>query len=142
MDLEKALRARLFADATLAGELTTPATASDPERKRVYWVDRPQGRPLPDVTLQIIGEERAQHLKGFQATQRGRLQVDIRAADYATARALREKIIEVLTPRGVQDDVRFHRATIPFRRDGDERPESGGIIHRHIIHFYLTYSPA
>lgn len=131
MDLEKAIRGRLLADEAVSAETS-----------RVYWVDRPQAKPLPDITLQIIGEDRAQHLKGFQATQRVRVQADVRAATYADARRLREATIAALTPRKVQGDVRFHRATIPFRRDGDERPASGGIIHRHIIHFFLTVSPA
>jgi hypothetical protein len=132
MDMEGALRARLIADTTVAGDVGA----------RVYWVDRPQGRPLPDITLQMISGSRDQHMAGFQSLQRERIQVDVRAADFATARRIREAVIAAITPRTTTNGIRFDRASIPNRQDSTEPLATGGIVHRHRIDFIISFSNA
>jgi hypothetical protein len=136
MNMEKALRARLAADPGVGPMVTADGTV------RIYWVDRPQNKPTPDITLQTISGAREQHLKGFHGTQRVRVQADVRAPTYDAARALRELVIAAVVPRGVQGDVRFHRGEVAGLRDLTERPAAGGIVHRHSIDFFITYSNA
>lgn len=130
MDMEGALRARLLAAA--------PITAL--VGQRVYWVDRPQASALPAITLQIIDEDRAQHMQGFQATQQTTVQIDIWADKYGQGKALKEAVITALAPRATFNGVRFDRAFVRAR-DLSERTEAQ-FIHRPSLDFYLTYSPA
>lgn len=129
MNMETAFRARIVAGLTeVAG--------------RVYWVDRPQGKPLPDVTLQTISATRDQHMTGFQETQQVRVQVDVRADTYVLARQLREEAIETIAPRAVNDGIRFDRAWVLNFGEETERTSAGATVHRQRIDFLITYHAA
>ena len=135
MDFEGALRARLLA----ASPVTTLVG------QRVYWVDRPQAAGLPAITLQIIDQERAQHMQGVQGLQSALVQIDGWAADieggpsgYAQGKALKEAIIAALLPEETSNGVKFGRAFVRSR-DLSERTETQ-FIHRPSMDFTFFYS--
>lgn len=117
MDMQTALRTRLMADAPIAAVAGT----------RIDWMERPQGNPLPSITLQTISDPRPQHLKGFQRLRETRVQVDCWADDYATARALAELVITAAVPATIVDDVRFDRAMVEGPRDLTNENDVGAI---------------
>lgn len=128
MDFEGALRARLTADATVAALVGN----------RVYWVTRPQADGLPAITLQIIFEDRAQHMKGVQGLQSTIVQIDGWASSYGQGKALKEAIIAALLPAETSNGVTFGRAFVRSR-DLSERTETQ-LIHRPSLDFTFFYS--
>jgi hypothetical protein len=83
MDWQQALRTRLLGDGPLAALVST----------RIDWNERPQGKVLPALTLQCVGDGREQHFKGFHSLQAARVQYDVWADSYATAAAIRDALI-------------------------------------------------
>jgi hypothetical protein len=128
MDMEGALRARLLAAAPITALVA----------QRVYWVDRPQASALPAITLQIIDEDRAQHMQGFHGLQRVVVQVDGWASSYGQGKALKEAIVDALTPAATANGIRFDRAFVRAR-DLSERTETQ-FIHRPNLDFTFHYS--
>lgn len=119
MDWQAALRARLIAAAPLTALVG----------QRVYWVDRPQGSALPAVTLQTVADARNQHLKGFDSIQPARVQIDIWALNYATARSVAEAVLAAAIPAATQGGVKFARAMVELPpRDLIERTDTQTIF--------------
>lgn len=127
MDMEGAARARLVAGQT--GALVGT---------RVYWDERPQGAVLPDVTLQLISDNRAQHMSGFQSLLDARVQVDVRAATFAQKKALKEAVIADLVGAHAGNGIRFSRATEIQARTANERTDAK-FIFRDAIDFLFHY---
>lgn len=133
MDWQGALRARLTgAPAITALVGNAPA--------RVYWVDRPQASALPAITLQIIDEDREQHMGGFHSLQAVTVQIDVWATSYASALALKEAVIAALVPEATANGIAFQRAFVRTR-DLGERVETQ-FIHRSSLDFLFHYSTA
>lgn len=130
MDMEGALRARLIAAA--------PVTAL--AAQRIYWVERPQSSALPAVTLQIIDDEREQHMKGVQGMLSTLVQIDAWATTYAAAKALKEAIIAALLPANTSNGIKFGRAFVR-NRDLSERTETQ-FIFRHSMDFTINHASA
>lgn len=128
MDFEMALHARLIAAAPVAAQVAD----------RVFWIDRPQGSELSAITLQIVIEDREQHMQGFQGRQFVTVQVDGWAETYAKAKALKEAIIAALIPPAEVDGVRFGRASV-VARDLSERTETR-LLFRPSMDFTFNYS--
>lgn len=119
MDWQAALRARLVA----ASPVTTLVG------QRVYWVERPQGSLLPAITLLTIGDTREQHLKGFDTLQGARVQVDIWAANFASARAVTEAMLAAIVPAETSNGITFSRAMVDLPpRDLSERIDNTSIF--------------
>jgi hypothetical protein len=116
MDMPEALRARIVGANTGAGQ-------------RVYWIDRPQADALPAVTLQIISDQRPQHLKGFNPVRDTRVQVDCWGNSYGEVTALKEAVLAAVVPEATGNGIRFCRAIIDSERDLGERTETQ-FIHR------------
>lgn len=116
MDMPGALRARIVAAATSAGA-------------RVTWVDRPQADALPAVTLQIVSDQRPQHLKGFNPLRATRVQIDCWGDNYGEVTALKEEVLAAVVPGITANGIRFDRAIIDSERDLGERTETQ-FIHR------------
>jgi hypothetical protein len=131
MDFEGALRARFIAAPPVAALVA----------QRVYWVDRPQDKPLPDITLTVISDTRDQHMKGFQELQFTRVQVDCRASTYAGAKALAEASIAEIAPASIENGINFRRATVNGPRDLGERTATA-FIHRKQFDLIIPHSPA
>lgn len=111
MDFEGALRARIVDAATGAGS-------------RVTWEERPQAAGLPAVTLQIVGDERPQHLKGFDDLRPTLVQIDCWALSSVSRSLLREAVIAAVVPEVVANGIRFNRAIIEVTTGGGERLET------------------
>jgi hypothetical protein len=133
--MEGALRARL-----LAAPAVTDRLASWQDEKAIFWVERPQRSGLNAITLQIIDEDREQHMAGFQKTQRAVVQIDIWAVSYAAAKALKEAVIATLTPRATVEGIRFDRSFV--RALDRSETHDGKLIFRPSLDFTIHYSPA
>lgn len=122
MDWQEALRTRLLADGTLSALVST----------RIDWVERPQGKALPAVTLQSISDGREQHLKGFEGLQPARVQYDVWGDTYASVRAVVDALIGDESQDGAAivsntaNGHRFTRAMVELApRDLTERTSAG-----------------
>lgn len=122
MDWQEALRARLLADSPLATLVST----------RIDWLERPQGKPLPAVTLQSISDGREQHMKGFEGLQPKRVQYDVWGDTFASVRAVVEALIGdasqdgAATVSNTANGHRFTRAMVELApRDLTERVSAG-----------------
>lgn len=120
--MQQALRTRLLNDSTIGGLVGT----------RVDWNIRPQGKPLPAITLERVVGDHAQTMSGLQVTQGPLIQVDCWASKYTDAAALRDAVIEILTTPAVQSGVRFLGAGNVMDADSSESTD-GGIVHRTMI---------
>ena len=129
--MEAALRARI---------VDSPAVSAIVSG-RVYWENRPQSAPLPDVTLLIVSDERPQHMKGFDSFRPTEVQIDVRATSFAQKKALKEAVIDAVAPKHFGNGVRFARAS-----DVRARPlnEDAGtqFIFRDVIELTVWHSPA
>ena len=110
MDLASALLKRL--------DDATAVTALVGTRK--HWVARSQGDPLPAIVLQVISEDRPQHLKGFENMRTARVQVGALALKYGQARQVLEAAVAALTPPSIVENVHFWRASVEGPRDTSE----------------------
>lgn len=134
MTLSAALKARLLAGATIAA-----ITQGRVGRGK-------QLQAVPAITLQIIADPRPQHFKGFQRVRPTSVQIDVWAADEATAEVLREHVIAVLVPADASTDVRFQRAMITNIRSGAESQQAApgqrirAELHRESIDFIFTHN--
>lgn len=116
MDWQEALRTRLLADGPLAALVST----------RIDWVERPQGKPLPAVTLQSVADAREQNFKGFEGLQPARVQYDVWADTFADARSTAEALISAAVPAQTGNGHAFARGMIELApRDIAERVSSG-----------------
>jgi hypothetical protein len=125
--MESALRARLLAASAITAIVG----------QRVYWDERPQGGVLPDITLTLVTDIRAQHLKGFDMSE-AVVQVDVRATSFAGKKALKEAVIAALVPSHTGNGVVFMRATDILARPANERTETQ-FIYRDAIDFRLRW---
>jgi len=135
MMLGPAIIARLEDDPTVFGFVA----------QRIYWLVRPQGRTndLPALVLQIVSEERPQHLKGFGDMQTALVQVGCLALKYSTSRKLAEAVInclipvaEVIDPSG--GDVLFWRGAVDGPRDIGTQEETR-FVHRAVCDMTVRY---
>lgn len=130
MDVEAAIRSRLVNDATVS------SLVGD----RIAWVERIQGEALPGITLQVIEDDREQHLRGFQSLLSLDVQIDVWAETYGSGKAIKEAVIAALVPQDTTDDFKFSRAFVTAR---DLSETAGGrTIFRPSLDFTFHYSPA
>lgn len=116
MDWQAALRTLLLADGPLAALVST----------RIDWVERPQGKALPAVTLQCIADAHDQNLKGFEDLQPARVQYDVWADSYSDAAAVKNALIAAAVPAHEGNGHIFARAMVDLPpRDLPERLSSG-----------------
>lgn len=112
---------------------------------RVDW-DRRPGPVLPAYTLNIITDQRPQHMKGFQRVRPTRVQLDCWGGSPADAIELRDIALAVLTPPTKVQGVTFQRAMVPSVRpgfDGDGTASDGqprGETYRQIIDFIFNHN--
>lgn len=125
--MKTALRSRLLADGTIAGLVGT----------RVDWGLRPQGKPLPAISLTMIPTPRDYTMEAAQVTQIYRVQVDCWAATYASADAVRQAVIAELEPASGS----FLGAFVQRDQDMPERTDAGE-IHRASLDFKIIHVSA
>lgn len=129
MELVTTLRKRLV-DAGVAGG-------------NVYWVERPQAGPLPALVLQIVSEDRPQHLKGFEDMRTARVQFAALSKIYLEAKGILEAAIAVATPNAsvTLDDktVEYWRASLDGLRDTSEDVPGIGLVHRPLADLSIRY---
>ena len=137
MLLGPAVIARLEADAQVT------ALVAD----RIHWIVRPQGRAddLPAIVLQIISEERTQHLQGFDDMFTARVQVGCLAEKYSVSRQLAEAAIDCLIEVAEVDDpsgaVVFWRGAVEGPTDLGNQEETR-FVHRAVVDLILRYGTA
>ena len=120
--MQMQLRTRLLNDATISGLVST----------RVDWGVRPQGKPLPAITLTMADDAREQTMGGLQVTQDPLVQIDCWGATYGDAAALRDAVITLLTTDATQSGVKFLKAQNINTQDLPEKTDTG-IVFRSMI---------
>jgi len=110
---------------------------------RVYWLVRPQGSPLPALVVQIISEERTQHLKGFDDAFEATVQVAAQAERYSLSRQLAEAAVAALIDVAEVDDadgssVVFWRGSVDGPRDLGGQEETR-FVHRAVVDLVIRY---
>jgi hypothetical protein len=125
--MQAALRSRLLADPTIAGLVG----------QRVDWGLRPQGKPLPAITLTLVPTPRGYHMDGPQATQIHRVQIDCWAESYKAASDLRDAVIAELEPANAS----FFASFVERSADMPERTDTG-VIYRAMLEFKIIPIPA
>jgi hypothetical protein len=120
--MQQALRARLLADADVSALVST----------RIDWDARPQGKPLPAITLQVAFDPRDKHMGGTQATRKSRVRAQCWATKPADAHNLAEAVISALDPGAIQDGVRF-LSTFATSLGGIAEDTDNGLIYRQIV---------
>lgn len=116
MDWQEALRTRLLADGPLSALVSTG----------IDWVERPQGKTLPAVTLQSIADARDQNFKEFEGLQPARVQYDVWGDTFASVRGVVETLIAAAVPSNTANGHRFTRAMVELApRDLTERISAG-----------------
>src|SRR5688572_27738287 len=126
-DVETALRARLLADPTISA-ITT----------RIHWGDVPQGTALPYIRLNTISDPLDEHLKGYTARQRPRVQADcfdkkadsVANSGYPRARDLAKKVIASVALPATVSGVAFNRIKAEGPVPGSEDVPGIGLVSR------------
>jgi len=118
--MKEALRARLLADAELAGLV----------EQRISWGSRPRMDCLPAVCLHLISGVRQYHLGGASDLVQSRVQADCWAPTYAAATAVSRAVVADLS--GLRDDtMRVQGAFVVDERDlADEGTAADEILFR------------
>jgi len=120
--MQTELRARLLANATISALVGT----------RVDWGVRPQGKPLPAITLTLVNDNRDQTMAGLQVTQGPLVQVDCWALTYAETVTLREAVVTLLATAATQGSCKFLGAQSINTLDLPESTDAG-FVHRAVI---------
>lgn len=88
---------------------------------RVYWGERPQGSTLPALVMLSVGDERPQHLKGYDLRE-ARIQIDAYGRTQEEVWDLAEAALTTLVPGVSANGHDFSRADIALGpRDLPER---------------------
>lgn len=140
MDMQGALRARLI-DGNAGALLPTYTPSGGSPRKTVFWVERPQGSPLPAITLQTVTGDRVQTHDGFQGLRSPRVQLDSLALTYEQSRQVFEAAIVDLAPGVTSNGIKFDRMFFDGERDFVERVGTTSIF-RASIDLIVWHSPA
>lgn len=112
----------------LRGRIVAAPAVSTSLGSRLYPVNKvPQNAAKPYAYYQVISDPRPEHLKGYDSARQSRIQIDIVADDYATARAIGENIIETVAVPGTHGGIRFGRTKAEGPRDLSEETASGTI---------------
>jgi hypothetical protein len=85
---------------------------------RVYWLQRPQGGTLPDIILTRISGIPDLHMQGPSGLIASRVQADIWAESYASAKTASRALVALLSGyKGTVGTTRFQLITIDGERD-------------------------
>ncbi len=128
MDFQTGVRARLIADATLAGLVST----------RIDWGQRPQNAAFPSIVLQTISDPRPVHLKDYENARSTLVQMDVYATTYAAALSIARAAIAVLKVPATLSGKVFGPAFVDSQRDTVE-PSGTTNIHRQSIDFSIRH---
>lgn len=128
--MKEDLRARLKADATVAGIVGT----------RVDWDARPQGKVLPAVTLSVVVGDRDRHMGGVQTTLRTMVQADCWADNAKESHELADAVCAATESGGDQGDTRFLDATTNVFSGAVADTDTGQVYHQ-IVRIDLFHTP-
>jgi hypothetical protein len=125
--MQQALRSRLLNNSTITGMVGT----------RVDWDARPQGKPLPSVTLSMF-DNRDQHMGGPQATRNTIIQADCWAANASDAHNLAEAVITELQPPLTSGGVAFLGAFLAANSSVEDT--DNGLVYRVMVRGNLLHT--
>lgn len=131
-------------DAAIVKRLDDNAAVTALVGTRKHWVTRGQNDPLPAIVLQVISEDRPQHLDGFEDMRTARVQVSALALKYGLARQVLEAAIAALIDpaivTGTGNPVHFWRASVEGPRDTAEEITGVGMVHRPIADLIVRHA--
>lgn len=110
MDMYQALRSRLLTGDGMAALVSN----------RVDWDERPQGKPLPAITLQVVTDPDEQTYEGPQILRSTLVQMDIWAIDRATTVAIKKAALPAILPAIRMDAIRFEQSFVSDSQDTTE----------------------
>ena len=113
--METQLRTRLKNDAAVAAIVGT----------RIDWGVRPQGSAYPSIVLNIVSDERPQHMAGNIDARGTLVQIDCYGATRAQVAGLREAVISAITPAATVAPVTFFRSFVQNVRSMDANTDTG-----------------
>lgn len=125
--METALRSKLKADAAVSALVGS----------RVDWNERPQKSQLPAIVLQLIADNRSQHMGGFDTFTQTRVQIDCFAETAKTSVELANAVIAAIVPAST-GSTEFLRGFINDVRDLGENTETG-FVHRRMVDAYIWH---
>jgi hypothetical protein len=126
--MQQALRTRLLNDATIAGLVGT----------RIDWDARPQGKPLPAITLAMV-DTRDQHMGGPQVTRSSIIQVDCWASKANDAHTLADAVIAELQPALTVSGIRFLGAFLTATSMSEDT--DNGLVYRVMVRGSISHTP-
>jgi hypothetical protein len=125
--MQTALRDRLLADATITALVGT----------RVDWDVRPQGKPLPSITLAMV-DNRDQKMDGPQVTRSTVIQADCWALKSIDAHTLAEAVIVELQPALTVGSVRFLGAFLTCTSSSEDT--DNGLVYRVMVRGRIVHT--
>jgi hypothetical protein len=125
--MQTALRDRLLADATITALVGT----------RVDWDVRPQGKPLPAITLGMV-DNRDQKMDGPQVTRSTVIQADCWALKSIEAHTLAEAVIAELQPALTVGSVRFLGAFLTATSSSEDT--DNGLVYRVMVRGSIVHT--
>lgn len=128
MTMETALRSRLLDDGPLSSLVGS----------NIDWTVRPERSTYPAVVLQVIGDDRSQHMRGFNGFRQTNVQIDCFAIDRSSVVDIRDAVIAAVVPSGEKDGVTFLRSFIRNVIDLGANSETG-FVHRDSIDFTIWH---
>ena len=97
----------------------------------VNWTVRPERSAWPAVVLQVVSDDRSQHMGGFNGFYATRVQIDCFATSRTGAIALRDAVLAVVDA-GTVGATQFLRSFVNNVFDGGQNT-STGFVHREVV---------
>lgn len=108
----------------------------------VFTKVRDQGKPLPQVVIDLVSAPRDHRMDGPQALARGRVQIACLADDAGESRAIAWAIIAGLPPGGWETASNRFDKVMPDEPVTDGEQTETGYIHRARFDAIVWHAPA
>ena len=135
MPFDIALRMRLLDDEAVVAA----AGKTRGGEPTVDWDERPEQSRYPAVVLEGVTGFLDQHMTGFQAKRRSRIQINVLALNATDKVTLRDAVIAAVPPRSTIAGVRFERIRNATIIPANEQ-SGNDFIHRDIIDAVFWYT--
>jgi hypothetical protein len=125
----------------VAAKVATYTPQGSTPRPAVFVGLRPQGSPLPAITLQTVTGDYPKTYDGLQATRDPRVQLNAWGETYEAARAIIPVAVAVLAPKEISNGIVFDNILFKGERDFIERVGTAD-IYRTSIDLIVWHYPA
>lgn len=130
--------------AAVIARLEAVTAVTDLVGTRIYWVERPQGDPLPAVVMEVISSVPDQLLEGEGDFIVSRVQIAglsrLRSEAHRIAAAASAALLDEATAGSGADTMDFEPADRTLPRDSGGESDGKGFVHRAISDVILRHS--